>query len=52
MTAAGQYKVDLTSQLTVLQMNSMYFAFDDKSTHAGEQSTILTWLENELSLAK
>jgi hypothetical protein len=33
---AGYYRADVTSKLTVLQMNSMYVACDDESTHDGE----------------
>lgn len=49
---AGFYRADLTSELTVLQMNSMYWAFDDVTEHDGEQTTSLTWLNSQLKLAR
>jgi len=36
LTAGGYYRVDVTSKLTILSMNSMYFDFDDNTVHGGE----------------
>ena len=36
LSAGGYYRVDVTPKLSILSMNSMYFAFDDNTLHGGE----------------
>jgi hypothetical protein len=52
ISQAGHYRADVTSKLTVLQMNSQYMAYDDDTDHNGEQTTQLDWLENEFAQAR
>jgi hypothetical protein len=52
MLSGGFYRVDLTKDISVLSMNSMYMDALDLSTHNGEADLILTWLAAQLALAK
>lgn len=42
---AGHYRADITAELTILQMNSMYMTTDDTSEHGNEADIQLTWFE-------
>lgn len=42
---AGHYRADITPELTVLQMNSMYMTIDDDSEHGDEADIQLSWFE-------
>ena len=46
LAEAGHYRADVNDKLTVLQMNSMYMAYDDKSDHGDEADVQLKWLDN------
>lgn len=45
LNQAGHYRADVNGRLSVLQLNSMYMAYDDQSAHGGEQKIQLDWLE-------
>jgi hypothetical protein len=36
LIAGGYFRADITPSLSILSMNSMYFAFDDNSLHGRE----------------
>jgi hypothetical protein len=47
---AGNYRVDLNSNLAVLVINSQYFDIDDDTSYQGDEGTqTLDWLELNLS---
>lgn len=42
----------MTADLTILQMNSMYWAFDDNTPHGNEADVSLSWLKYQLNAAR
>lgn len=45
------YRADVAPGVTVLSINSMYFAASDLTVHQDEASNIMIWLETNLELA-
>ena len=43
--AGGYYRADVTEEITVLSLNSMYMDAADTSAHGHEQSTESDWFE-------
>jgi len=52
VSAAGYYRADITPQVTLLSLNSMYMDYEDTSTHDGEAELIGNWFAYQLQLAK
>ena len=48
INVAGYYRADVSSNVSVLSLNSMYFDNDDNSVHAGEQGIMQSWLTYQL----
>lgn len=46
------YRADVTANITVLSLNSMYFNAKDNSVHGDEAQNIMTWVEAQLSQAR
>lgn len=50
--AAGYYRADISADVSVLSINSMYMDYEDDSEHDGEQELMGNWFNYQLSLAQ
>lgn len=50
--AAGYYRADISGEISVLSINSMYMDSEDDQTHDGEQQLMHNWFSYQLALAK
>jgi hypothetical protein len=50
--AGGYYRADITPQVTLLSINSMYMDAEAQMTHKGEEGLIGDWFPYQLQLAR